>query len=100
MGAGERQVQRRWARRRSFVAKGAPLDDGQIRFGRRTKRLGEKDRLEIACGNSTAFEAGPSLRVGMTAFFWRAVIRILGRAWGRCGRRDGLGGSRRLGLRR
>ena len=32
-----------WARRRSFVAKGAPLDDGQIRFGSWTKRLGEED---------------------------------------------------------
>ena len=29
---------------RSFVAKGTPLDDGQKRFGGRTKRLGEADR--------------------------------------------------------
>jgi hypothetical protein len=30
---------------RSFVAKGAPLDDGQWRFGCRTRRLEEEDRL-------------------------------------------------------
>ncbi len=34
-----------WARRRSFVAQGAPLDDGQKRLDARTLRLGEADRL-------------------------------------------------------
>ena len=30
---------------RSFVANYAPLDDGQVRFGVRTRRLGEENRL-------------------------------------------------------
>jgi hypothetical protein len=32
---------------RSFVAKCAPLDDGQVRFGGGTGRLGEADRQNL-----------------------------------------------------
>jgi hypothetical protein len=32
---------------RSFVANYAPLDDGQVRFGVRTRRLGEADRQNL-----------------------------------------------------
>src|ERR1700722_6758837 len=69
---------------RSFVAKGAPLDDRQVRLDGRTGRLGEEDGLNpllLRCAKSaapgkskaTAFEADPSLRFGMTAFFVWAI---------------------------
>jgi hypothetical protein len=78
-----------WAGRRSFVAEGAPLDDGQLRFVGRTGRLGEADRwmhgpwargsvddgrlagaVEVACRTSGArFLTGTcsrTLRSGLT----------------------------------
>jgi hypothetical protein len=89
---------RRW-NRREVLRRCAPLDDGQLRVGgdsfvrRRSGsfavgldgeilRCAQNDELDAtatATGTATAFEAGPSLRFGMTASFckqrwWRSTM--------------------------
>src|SRR5580704_16843429 len=48
---------------RSFVAKGAPLDDGQKRLGGWTGRLGEADRLVKGAGGWRAEGPGEADRL-------------------------------------
>jgi hypothetical protein len=49
-----------WARRRSFVAEGAPLDDGHVRFwwkdcaAREAERAGRREGLYVGLSNRFA----------------------------------------------
>jgi hypothetical protein len=53
-----------WARRRSFIAEGAPLADGQVRFGDCTGRLAEEGRLDGAAKYHGGLKTAATKRVG------------------------------------